>query len=189
MPRGADGSGEAAVRERIRALAPAFLEPEDRAGLTRVLFRLRQAREALVVVACPRRWRTPIELGLGLGLLPERALDRVGPADPRWHRFLAGDRSLDPEGDRVWLVHGVAGADLVRTASELNFHRDVFMDGAMRAWLWLRPSELGAFARAAPDLWRYRSDALDLRVRASEAVHLPIPRPAIRWPWAWLEAG
>ena len=157
-------------------LAPTFLLEPARSAFTRVVQRLRSAQEALVFVSCEPRLRPAIEFALALGLAPERALDVIGPDDARWTSFLRGDRGFDPNRDRVWLVRGL---DLDSRLRRLNLARDAWVHDATRAWLWAPYRRLGDIAERAPDLWRFRSEALELEADPSVVVGLPRAWPEL----------
>lgn len=171
------------VRARIEALGLRFLEGAARDELFRTLYRLREARQALVLAACAPRWRPTIELALALALLPDRAVGVTQRDAPTWVPLLTG--ALDREGHRVWIVRSAEGDTLASTAHALNLHRDDFLHPDMCAWIWVRPGELPRFADLAADLWRYRSAVLELSVRPTEAVELPRPNLQLRLPWSW----
>lgn len=161
---------------QARALLHAFafrdFDATDRDALRRAIYRMRTAKQSIVFAGCLPGWRGRIELALALALLPDRMLRVASVGDAEWDQLLRG--RVTPEA--VWIVRGVDGPAFDRTVAALNVGRDVWAHESARVWIWTDSTGLARLPTAAPDLWRFRSGALDLKVRPIARVELPQPR-------------
>jgi hypothetical protein len=155
-----------------------FLEDPD--AYWRLVRRVARADMALALVECPGRWQPVLELGLALGLLPDRALRVVEQGGSEWEPLLRG--LIRCEADEVILVRGLRSEALEGALTALNLARDDFMEPGARIWLWLPEGALARLPPLAPDLWRFRHSSLVLRPPLAAELTLPLPVPGLPWP-------
>lgn len=167
----------------LDGLGLAFLE--DSGPLLRVVHRLRSCGQAVVLAECAPKWRPLAEFVLALGLLPNRSVRVLEVGSSDYGAFLRGQVAREVEREVVHLVRGIRPDSELPAVTALNFARDAIIRPGARLWVWLPSGGLGRFPVHAPDLWRFRTDTLDLRSPVIADVTVPTPIPGLRARWSW----